>query len=213
MRIDEIESRDDKIRTLISTYFRYNDYKIDDNGHVYMIGNCKLLRPIKKLPFKISKVKGDFDCSEIGLLSLVNSPNSIDGDFFCYDNKLTSLKNGPKTVGGTYSATNNKLTSLIGVSKIIMGHFLCAENPLINFDGISELIDGECILPYNENLPLLKLLFVKNITRIGFQEEWGRHVMKDVSDILNKYLGQGRKGALQCAAELTKAGFKGNAKT
>jgi hypothetical protein len=33
-----------------------------------------------------------------------------------------------------------------------------------------------------------------------------------IVEILNKYVGQGKSGAIKCAAELIKAGFKDNAR-
>ena len=35
---------------------------------------------------------------------------------------------------------------------------------------------------------------------------------QEVASIINKYLRRGRKGMIQCAAELTKASYKGNAR-
>jgi hypothetical protein len=35
---------------------------------------------------------------------------------------------------------------------------------------------------------------------------------KEVTRIIKKYLGKGQSGALQCAAELIRAGYKKNAK-
>jgi hypothetical protein len=36
--------------------------------------------------------------------------------------------------------------------------------------------------------------------------------VEPVNSIMNKYLGQGKPGAIKCAAELIKAGFKDNAR-
>ena len=60
------------------------------------------------------EVKGNFDCSELGLTSLKGAPLLIGGDFDCSKNKLTSLKDAPMEVGGNFYSSNNPLTSSKG---------------------------------------------------------------------------------------------------
>ena len=60
------------------------------------------------------EVKGNFDCSELGLTSLKGAPLLVYGDFDCSKNKLTSLKDAPMKVGGNFYSSNNPLTSSKG---------------------------------------------------------------------------------------------------
>ena len=60
------------------------------------------------------EVKGNFDCSELGLTSLKGAPLLVYGDFDCSKNKLTSLKDAPMEVGGNFYSSNNPLTSSKG---------------------------------------------------------------------------------------------------
>ena len=60
------------------------------------------------------EVKGDFDCSRLGLTSLKGAPLLVGGDFDCSYNKLTSLKDAPMKVGGNFYSSNNPLTSSKG---------------------------------------------------------------------------------------------------
>ena len=60
------------------------------------------------------EVKGNFDCSELGLTSLKGAPLLVYGDFDCSKNKLTSLKDAPMEVGGNFYSNHNLLTSSKG---------------------------------------------------------------------------------------------------
>jgi hypothetical protein len=111
---------------------------------------------------------------------------NVSGDFNCDRNKLTTLQGAPKSVGGDFNCDRNQLTTLQGAPSSVGGYFNCS---------------------YSDNMPLLRLLLIKDVKKISLHPE-----NDIVQNILNKYLGQGRGGALQCAAELVKAGYKGNAR-
>ena len=68
-------------------------------------------------------------------------------------------------------------------------------------------VSGDFYCEYDSSLPLLRLLFIKNLKLIRIN-----NAPKDVVNYLNKYIGKGPGGALACAAELARAGFKGNAR-
>jgi hypothetical protein len=72
-----------------------------------------------------------------------------------------------------------------------------------------------CTLSNNESqdLPLLRCLTVQGkvaITDAGDSNFWD----KTLTDILNdaRWMGKGKQGMLNCALELKKAGYTGNAK-
>lgn len=107
-------------------------------------------------------VFGNFDCSELGLTSLVGAPEEVLGNFICCENNLTSLFGGPRIVNKDYNCTfnsllsldhaplkvswmmcqHNRLTSLRGAPRTIEGGFNCYQNPLTSFDGVPDYIGG-----------------------------------------------------------------------
>ena len=97
-------------------------------------------------------VKGDFNCSDQGLIdfkgvkfgmvddsfycgnnaltSLVGAPQVINGSFDCGNNALASLEGAPHKVGKGFWCDNNRLTSLIGAPLKVDGGFSCDDNPV-----------------------------------------------------------------------------------
>ena len=112
----------------------------------------------------------------------------IHGEFNCSDSNLTSLEGSPRIVNASFLAHNNPLQSL------------------------NDLPDSARYIKisYSQDLPLLRLLFVKNLGKIAFYPYTPEG--DQVNQILSKYLGKGRGGALACAAELARAGFNRNAR-
>ncbi len=192
MRFDEIDIESkNKVENLLHEYFQTDDqcqYRIDENGYVSTSGTIQLKkRPIDgKLPIKFNHVGGNFRCHNRDLFTLVGSP-SFCISFSCYDNNLSNF---------------------IGSPKKISFDFVCIGNPIRSLDGLPEEIGREISLNWHESLPLLKLLLIKGSPYIKLDDD----PEEQVAPILNKYRGTGRGGALQCAAELAKAGFKGNAR-
>lgn len=77
------------------------DYTIEADGSVYWKSEVKLTKnAVKdgKMLIKFSKVDGYFNCSDIGLTTLENSPKTVNGTFDCSKNQLKSLKGGPEEV-------------------------------------------------------------------------------------------------------------------
>lgn len=182
-------------------------YTIRGDGLVDVIANVRSIAakfttasPALKLPIKFGIVDGHFDISNGELRTLRGCPSFVRGDFRCIDNKLTNLIGGPEEVDGDYR---------------------CFKNPLTSLEGLPKIIRGSIGLPYFRELPLLKLILVSGLTHIILNDPNVKSRGPDsgdldhltqIEDILNKYLGNGQKGAIQCAAELSKAGFKGNAR-
>jgi hypothetical protein len=81
---------------ILGEYTINEDESIDVDGDVTFPKNVSYL---KELPLKFGKVKGNFDCSRIGLTNLRNSPVEVCGTFDISYNKLTSLQYLPKRVG------------------------------------------------------------------------------------------------------------------
>lgn len=192
MRLDEIEDEPNELtKELLRKNFHIDGtFNINSNNEVNISGGCELVEDteITKLPIKFNTVSAYFSVAKSKIESLEGCPSTVRGNFLCFETNIENLIGGPEEVGGYYDCRNTLITSL---------------------DGIPKKIIGQLILPYHTHLPLLKIMsinMVKNVRLIG-----SKHAVY-VSDIVNKYLHQGRAGALQCAAELIKAGYKDNAK-
>jgi hypothetical protein len=89
-------------------------------------------------------------------------------------------------------------------------------NPLNSLEGYPLSHTPEMAsMSYLSNLPMLRLLNSKQITLYPHADrDTDEEQLKvdQVSDILNKYAGGGKPGAIKCAGELIKAGFKDNAR-
>lgn len=209
---DYSQYRNKTISTVLEQYFIIDgDFSVDIeglisvNGSVIPSGGKKL----DKLPVNFETVNGRFACDNMGLTTLEGCPKYIKGNFNCRDNKLESFYGGPEEVERSFVCANNEipLKNLIGSPKRVQ-HFIL-QTPIESLEGLPEIIRGKIEILNNETLPLLRLLFVKELKMIRIIDLINHD---ELEDILNKYIGQGRAGAIQCAAELTRAGYKGNAK-
>jgi hypothetical protein len=202
MKINEIfrsfsKNPDDDIKKKLDMYFTlsgsYSKVEIKD-GIVNVSGDIELknTRIIKILPVKFGEVSGSFRCERNNLGTLEGCPTIVGSHFSCGYNRLNVLNHGPKEVGKNYNFYGNNIFTL---------------------DGLPNYAGGVMKFDYFDTSPLLKILFVKGIRLIELIGVDNNQSEADqVSSIVNKYLGKGKAGALQCAAELAKAGFKGNAK-
>jgi hypothetical protein len=216
MKIDElineaktIDPNIAQIRGILKSNFTIKGKIIISNNIVDVVGDCKIKNDIEitKLPVQFGNVSGDFYCNNNQLITLHGAPSSVGGSFYCNGNRLTTLQGAPTSVGGDFYCSGNQLTTLEGAPSSVGGNFYCQYNQLTTLEGAPISVGGEFHCSYNNSLPLLRLLLIKDVKKISFRSK-----NDIIENILNKYLGQGRGGALACAAELTKAGFKGNAR-
>lgn len=202
------------------------DVQQKDQGIGKLGGAIYLSYPtMRKLPVTFKEVKGDFIIGPCGLKTLAGFPQIVGGNFKVEGNDLTSLQGGPTHVGKNYNVSNNKLTSLAGAPQHVLGNFKCYQNNLQDLTGGPVRVEGGMICDGNEltslagapehvggtfkidyklNLPLLKLCLYKNFI-LSMK-------LDQVQEILVKYAGSGRPGALMAAAELIRAGYKENAR-
>ena len=152
-----------------------------------------------------TSVDGDFYCHNNQLTTLDGSPTSVSVDFNCSYNQLTTLEGSPTSVGGDFSCSRNQLTTLEGGPTSVGGGFYCYNNP--NLKNLNHLPIGisEVSITYLPTMPLLKCLIANNI-----QFHPNTNIINIIEDVLNKYAGQGRRGALSCAADLLSLGKKLN---
>lgn len=205
---------------------RFNEIVIDRNADA----NAKFLKQFKMSNNAKFSINNDGYVSASGTIALnvICSKLPIKfkhmmGNFVCRGSQLETLEGCPELVVGNFRCDNNLLTTLVGGPKFVKGDYTCIDNSLQSLDGLPEEIDGQIILDYEENLPLIGLLLIKGVKDIafyigsggGFQGPNHRKIVKQingVNEIMRKYLGKGKGAALACAAELIKAGFKGNAR-
>lgn len=194
MKINEIDRHPaSKSEKLLLKYFRIEgEFKINNDDSITINGNCflKKLNQFTKLPIKFELITGIFNIADSHLTTLEGCPKEIGSSFRCHNNDLTSLIGGPETVGSHYQCITNNITSL---------------------DGLPKLVGGSFWISYNLHLPLLRLLSIKDIKHIDFDPV--SDDTKIIGKILNKYIGNPSSGnILACAAELTRVGFKENAR-
>jgi hypothetical protein len=160
------------------------DVNIDPHtGTVDVTGSVIFKQPLHqegRIPVQFGKVTNSFDCSGTGLITLEGAPSNVGKHFYCENNQLKSLKGAPHTV---------------------VGDFWCYTNPLELLDHLPAHVGDTCVISYAPHLPLLRLLTLNNI----------RFYKPDIPalrsrNVLDQYTGQGRRGAIQAARALIKAG-------
>jgi hypothetical protein len=190
------------VNDLLISYFDVDDaYEIGDDLRVNTSGSVSVrargdhVFPKDQLPIKFGHVAGDFDVVITGLTTLEGAPHTVGGTFMCGANKLTTLEHGPSKVGYMYVMGGNPLVSLAGFP--------------------TQVAPEEVSLMYVHNLPLLRLLSCNHIRMYPPMHDATLESQQKVDlivDIMNKYTGQGKPGAIRAAAELIRAGFKENAR-
>ena len=124
----------------VKNYTINDDYTIDVDGYVNLVG-----KDLTELPeyIRFGVVKGDFNCSGNGLISLRGCPREVRlGNFLCNHNQLTSLEGVPKKVEKIFDCSNNKLTSLEGAPENVVGSFYCGSNKLTSLEGAPKKVGG-----------------------------------------------------------------------
>lgn len=188
----------------------------DDSPRVNVKCHSITLKVRKNIPIPMGLVMGNFNCSKSELTSLENSPQVVTGNFDCHGNYLETLEGGPDSVGsasiggGTYSCSGNFLKNFEGAPATFNGYLVGVSQLGTGLDSVDGLpLNARLIdITYQKNLPLLKLL---QHHRVNVRTAITGERMDLLSDILDKYAGQGQSAALACAAELASAGYKANA--
>jgi hypothetical protein len=174
----------EEIKALLKKYFTIlGNVTIQPDGVVDVKGQVLLKKKVKQFPVQFGDVSEAFACYEKSLTTLIGSPRRVGGDFTCWENALITLQGAPDYVGGNFWCNTHKLVSLQGAPAHVGGTFFCT---------------------YNAHLPLLRLSMYNRVLI--------SHAPDPVKEIMDKYVGQGKVGALKAAAELIKAGYKDNAR-
>jgi hypothetical protein len=146
----------------IKNYTIKDDLTVDVDGDVYII-NVGL----EYIPVKFGIVKGNFNCSNNNLTSLIGSPEQVDKTFNCVNNKLTTLEGLPKYIGGIIILEYNQLTSIKGLSiynlkKSIYRDWYIGLNPKIKEDYFDNMLE--------ENPEIISLIDFELSTK--FKDIW-----------------------------------------
>ena len=168
------------------------------------------------IPVPLGLIVGNFICRGCFMTSLLNAPHTVTGVFDCSKNQITSLALAPKQVSTQtmvqlFNCSKNWLQSFEGAPEEFTGPFDGRDQAgLKSYDGIppqARLVDVST--SSYSTVPMLKLIQFKKV-RV-FLNERGP-LIQDITDIIAKYAGQGKSGALRCAADMIQAGYKEKAR-
>ena len=171
-------------------------YTISDAGVIDVDGDVDAREdfPGPHLPVQFGMVNGACDLEvQDRLTDLQGAPHTVKGEFFVLANNLRSLKGAPEHVHARCVLRSNSLTSLEYLPET-------ASALRINM---------------SPTLPLLRL------TERSYPIIWGYPTslggtsnpkLRAATDIITKYEGTGKAGALKAAAELIRADCKANAR-
>jgi hypothetical protein len=179
-----------------------NKVHLDSKGMLNVLGNVRVKPrytthesaglPDGKIPLQFGTVSGSFAVSYCGLTSLEGCPTSVGNICFISSNPITTLHGAPQHVHYLFVMEDlPQLTSLEGFGSDV----------------------NICRFSWRANLPLLRLLMAKRlILGTDHISEPPNSPAKRCTQILTKYAGEGKRGAIRCQKELIAAGFEGNAK-
>ena len=194
-----------QVEKVLKQYFKISGkVSIRPDLVVDVQGDVELKRQIKQLPVQFGHVSGGFYCVSNRLTNLQGAPHHVGTHFSCVNNMLTSLQGAPAHVGRDFDCYHNKLTSLQGAPAHVGGAFDCSYNMLTSLVGAPGHVEGDFLCTYGAHIPLLRLIMYD---RVIFWE-----APEQAAEIIDKYAGEGKPGALKAAAELIKAGYKDNAR-
>ena len=171
-------------------------YEIDDEGLIHTQGDVDAREdfPGPHLPVQFGVVQGDFNMEvQDRLTDLQGSPHTLTGEFFVLANNLTTLTGAPTHVGARCVIRSNQLRSLEHLP-------LTVRVLRINI---------------SPTLPLLRLTERDYPIVWGYPTSMGgasNPLLRTATEIINKYMGTGKAGAIKAAAELVRAGCKANAR-
>ena len=156
LNLDDLIEKAYKNWSIIDFNYNPETGRYDYDGFLSRKELKRYLKPNKDgFTINFGRISGDFDCSNLGLISLEGAPQIVGGDFWCSWNNLTSLEGAPQTVG-SFSCSNNQLTSLKGAPKTVEGYFSCSNNQLTSLKGAPQKVDGDFYYYNNPNLHSLE---------------------------------------------------------
>jgi hypothetical protein len=208
----------EQIAKLVTDNFKISNdggFDVDDEGVVHVTAQFIRIsnRKLTQIPVQFGTVSGSFVVTSSAIHSLQGCPRVVMGTFSCDGcMNITSLEGGPQTVHEYYDCAYNSLTSLKGCATTVRRMLDVRNNPLTSLEGLTPGV-AQIRLNWDPDLPLLRVLELPEGFQIPSpdQQPWDRSE-PPWEKILEPYAGSGKKGALAAAAELIRAGYKGNAR-
>jgi len=184
-----------QIRAVLHQFFGvYGQPSVMPDGTVHVQGDVVAKSQLPAhMPVHFGEVTGDFKMAspiQTQLVSLVGCPHTVMGSFRCVAPLIKTLEGAPRTVGKKCVISSDALTSLEHLPKY----------------------GDTLLLRYTPHLPLLRLVDHARVLWSYSPEYGGMEKGMMATHILNQYVGKGKAGALKCAGELIRAGYKGNAR-
>lgn len=201
-----------EIRKLLKAHFNiHGTVKITPDGVVDVDGDVEVrhVPDSGQLSVQFGKVTRSFTfwINGITMPNFTGCPAWVGGSFECSNVRILSLKGAPEYVGDQFELRFCELRTLEHGPQHVGSDYLVRRNPLQSLEHLATHIGGEVDFEYNPHMGLLRTLVAAKIAPLQ-----GSNLLVPVADILNKYAAQGKKGALACAAELIRAGYKENAR-
>jgi hypothetical protein len=112
--------------------------------------------------------------------------------------------------GGSYACSHNFLKNFEGAPTQFTGYFVGVGQMGEGITSVSGLPPDarQVDITYQKQLPMLKLLKQKSVhVRQSLTAN-----LHPITEIIEKYAGEGKPGAIRAAAEMIKAGYKDNAR-
>jgi len=162
---------------------------------------------------RFREVHGYFGMVGTKTRTMDGAPSVIHGDLSIrHCTNLVSFGDGLRDVKGMLRVEGTGLRSFVGGPKTVQFNIVCESNPnLTSLEGFPISVGSRVEITYTPTLPVLRLLVAPGIWFLYGTGE-GIEAALDVENILMKYAGQGKRGAIRCQKELIAAGFEGNAK-
>ena len=131
-----------KLKSLFTFNPQTNRYDYDGDLNSHILRNF-ISENRDGFTINFGEVTGNFNCSELNLVSLKGAPQKIGGSFWCFRNHLTSLKGAPQEVGWTFDCSENQLISLEGAPQKVGKDFNCFSNRLTSLEGAPQTVGGD----------------------------------------------------------------------
>ena len=129
------------IKSLFTFNYQTSRYDYDGDLNRHILRNF-ISENRDGFSIDFGEVTGNFDCSELNLVSLKGAPQIVGEDFYCFKNHLTSLEGAPQEVGWTFDCSENQLLSLEGAPQKVTGFFYCFDNQLTSLKGAPQTVGG-----------------------------------------------------------------------
>lgn len=157
-------------------------------------------------------VKGNVEAPENTLDQIPVKFGTIHGYFnLRRQEQLSSLVGSPRHVHGLFKVKSIVLTNLMGAPDRVDGECWISSPKLQSLEYLPLLGAKSYLIMWTEQLPLLRLLEAHQV-RWGSYSDHRDNKNDAYIAIMKKYIGEGKRAMLNCALELKKAGYVGNAR-